>query len=90
MRGLLGRPALQAGEALWIAPCNSVHSLLMGYPIDLLYLDRSQMLIKIIHGLKPWRFSLALGAASVVETPAGTARALGLTPGCRLIWQACS
>jgi uncharacterized membrane protein (UPF0127 family) len=39
LRGLLGRPRLQAGEGLLIDPCPSVHTIGMGYPLDLVFLD---------------------------------------------------
>ena len=36
-KGLLGRDGLAAGEGLWIAPCESVHTFFMRFPIDLVY-----------------------------------------------------
>ena len=41
-KGLLGRDGLEAGEGLWIAPCESVHTFFMRFPIDLVYLDREK------------------------------------------------
>ncbi len=90
MRGLLGRAPLQPEEALWIAPCNSVHSLFMGYPLDLIFLDRQLTVIKIINNLNPWRFSAAVGAHSVVELAANTVANLNISKGSRLAWQPCA
>ncbi len=41
-KGLLGRDGLAAGDGLWIAPCESVHTFFMRFPIDLVYLDREK------------------------------------------------
>ena len=90
MRGLLGRPRLNDSEALWITPCNSVHSLFMGYPLDLIYLNRQLTVIKIIDQMKPWRLSAGPRAHSVLELAAGNAATLGIATGATLVWQPCA
>lgn len=90
MRGLLGRSPLQGSEALWITPCNSVHSLFMGYPLDLVYLNRRLSVVKIIERMKPWRFSARPAAHSVIELAAGGATTVGITTGTQLVWQPCA
>jgi uncharacterized protein len=82
--GLLGRRALAEGEALWLTPCNSVHTLGMSYPIDVVYLDKSDRVIGIRHALAPRRVSAARRARSVLELPARSAERLGLAPGVRV------
>ncbi|MGH9562296.1 MAG: DUF192 domain-containing protein [Terracidiphilus sp.] len=74
-KGLLGRDSLPAGEGLWIAPCESVHTFFMRFPIDLVYLDRKLRVKKVRHGVRAWRVSACLTAYSVLELPAGTAAA---------------
>jgi uncharacterized membrane protein (UPF0127 family) len=74
-KGLLGREGLSPGEGLWIAPCESVHTFLMRFPIDLIYLDRKLRVKKVRHSVPPWRMSACLTAHSVLELPAGTAAA---------------
>ncbi len=74
-KGLLGRKCLQPGEGLWIAPCESVHTFFMKFPIDLVYLDRKLQVKKIRDSVGPWRLSACLTARSVLELPAGTIRA---------------
>ena len=71
-RGLLGRDRLEAGEGLWIVPCESVHTFFMRFPIDLVYLDRGKRVKKVRSGVGPWRLSACLPAHSVLELPAGT------------------
>ena len=38
-RGLLGRTPLDWNQGFWIEPCSSVHTIGMGYPLDLAFLD---------------------------------------------------
>ena len=88
MRGLLGRPALAPDNGLWLAPCNSVHTAFMAYPIDVVFLDGSLMVLHIVPALAPWRSALRLRARSTLELVAGAATACELTIGQRLRWQA--
>jgi uncharacterized membrane protein (UPF0127 family) len=84
LRGLVGasRSDFGNGCGLWIVPCRGVHTLAMRFPIDVVYLDRSQTVVYIEKGLQPWRFApVRLQAASVLELPCqtvtGTRTALG-------------
>lgn len=88
MRGLLGRPALAPGEGLLIAPCNSVHTIGMRYPIDVVFLDREGRVIKVRSALRPLRMAMARGARQVIELAAGEASRLGLLPRRALRWSA--
>lgn len=76
LRGLLGlKPSdFRNGYGLWITPCRGVHTLGMGFPIDLVYLDRSMTVIHIQRDVQPWRFApIKRYAASVLELPSRTA-----------------
>jgi uncharacterized membrane protein (UPF0127 family) len=45
----------------------------MRYPIDVLYLDRANIVVHVIANLQPWRFApVRLQAASVLELPTHT------------------
>lgn len=71
-RGLLATPPLQEGQALLIDPCNWIHTLGMGYPIDVLYLDRYLRVVEISEGMKPNRIGpWVRKAQAVIELPAG-------------------
>ena len=74
-KGLLGRESLLPGEGLWIAPCESVHTFFMRFPIDLVYLDHKLQVRKVRHCVGAWRISACFSAHSVLELPAGTAQA---------------
>ena len=84
MRGLLGRRYLSAGEALLLRPASAIHTALMNFPIDAVFLDRGGVVLQIAHDLAPWRAASKRGAASVLELPAGVASARGIEPGDRL------
>lgn len=82
--GLLGRPILDRTEALWIAPCPSVHTLGMRYPIDVIFCDDDGRIVRIVENLQPDRMASAKGARHTCEMLAGAARAIGLSAGDRL------
>lgn len=87
MRGLLGRPPLAHNQGLLISPCNSVHTLGMTYPIDVIYIDRNQCVVKIVPELKPQRVSFCIKASATLELCAGSAKKLKLNLGDQLFWQ---
>lgn len=72
MKGLLGKSELPIGEALWIKPCISIHTFFMKFPIDVLFLDKTNQVIAIIKNMLPNRLTrLYPKASSVFELPAG-------------------
>ena len=76
LRGLLGLGTddFRNGSGLWIVTCHGVHTLGMGFPIDVLYLDHGLKVVGIQSEVRPWRFTPVLRkAASVLELPCGTA-----------------
>lgn len=82
LRGLLGCPPLRSGQGLWIAPCNWIHTLGMGFSIDVLYLDREGQVLRVTSGMHPNRIGpLVWRANSVVELPAGTIEGTGTRVG---------
>lgn len=81
MRGLLGRDGLATGGGMRFDGTNSIHMFFMRFPIDVLYLDRNDRVVKIVRDLAPWRFSAAWRAKATIELPAGTLRAHGVEVG---------
>ena len=75
-KGLLGRAGLTPGEAIWIVPCESVHTFGMKFAIDLVYLDRKLRIRKIRRNVRPWRISGCFTAHSVVELASGSIRTM--------------
>jgi uncharacterized membrane protein (UPF0127 family) len=86
-RGLLGRPPLQSGEGLLIDDCRLVHTVGMGYPLDLAFLDRGGRVRKLVKALAPLRMAGSLAARTTLELAAGTAERIGLAEGDCLKWR---
>jgi len=82
VRGLLGTPPLHSGQGLLITPCNWIHTLGMGFPIDVLYLDREGQVLRMAAEMRPNRIAPPVWrASSVVELPAGAIEHTGTRAG---------
>jgi uncharacterized membrane protein (UPF0127 family) len=83
--GLLNKKVLADSEALYISPCNSIHTFFMRFPIDACFVNAEMEIIKQYSILKPWRISAIIpGARGVFEFPAGTLNKCGLAKGDKL------
>lgn len=71
MRGLLGRESLAAGEGMLLQPAPSIHTAFMRFAIDVVFVDGTLRVKKIVPQLKPWRMASAHGAWAVIELAAG-------------------
>jgi uncharacterized membrane protein (UPF0127 family) len=80
MRGLYGK-TLDEFVGLWIIPCNSVHTIAMKYPLDLVYLDKQLKIVKLVECLGSWKFSGTFSAHSVIELRAGLINEYGFQKG---------
>jgi uncharacterized protein len=85
VRGLLGRRRLEADEGLLLRPAGSVHTFFMRFAIDVVFLDREDTVVKVVPGLRPWRFAAARRAKRTLELAAGAASRARLVPGERLV-----
>jgi uncharacterized protein len=70
-RGLLGRAGLDPSSALIILPCFAVHTVSMQFPIDVLFLDRGGVVVRVVKNMGPRRIAAAWRAHAVVEMAAG-------------------
>jgi hypothetical protein len=87
LRGLLGLRAddFRNGSCLWIVPCHGVHTLGMGFPIDVVYLDGGMTVVHVEQNLRPWRVApVRMQATSVLELPSHTVRETGTGVGDRI------
>lgn len=83
--GLHLLPRLQPGEGLLLPGATTIDTTFMGYPIDLVFLDRSNRVTRVVHGMRPWRMVLGgAGGRDCLELPAGAARASGTEVGDQL------
>ena len=88
MRGLLGRGVLLPGNGIVLRPGWSIHTAFMRFPIDVVFVDADQVVLRIVAGLKPWRAALCRGAHDVVELANGVCSRHGLETGDRVAWAA--
>jgi uncharacterized protein len=87
-RGLLGRTGLEAGTGLWLVPCEWVHMFGMKFAIDIVVLDKNDVVIGVQEALRPgWIGKLFWGAHSTLELPVGAIRASGTAKGDRVAWE---
>jgi uncharacterized membrane protein (UPF0127 family) len=84
MRGLLGRRGLAQGEGLLLEPAGSIHTFFMRFPIDVVFLDREQRVVRVVPNLRPWRTAGVRKARAVLELAAGEAARVGMTAGSAL------
>ncbi|MGH7933435.1 MAG: DUF192 domain-containing protein [Candidatus Binataceae bacterium] len=86
-RGLLGRERLEPGHGMLFArgrfePFMWMHMFFMRFAIDIVFLDRNGVVIKINPELKPWRISsVVTRARKALELPAGAAAQSGTAVG---------
>jgi uncharacterized membrane protein (UPF0127 family) len=73
LRGLLGRRRLEADEGLLLRPVGAIHTLFMRFAIDVVFLDRDYVVLKVVENVRPWRFAAARRAKAVLELPTGSA-----------------
>ena len=69
-----------------LRPGWSIHTAFMRFPIDAVFLDADQVVIKIEHEVGQWRTVSCRGAREVVELSAGECRRRGLEVGDRVAW----
>ena len=82
LKGLLGHAPLQSGEGLLLKGEKAIHTVGMGFPIDVLFLDRTGKIVHLMTDMGPLRFSPFVSrAANVLEIAAGQAAQTGTTLG---------
>ena len=88
LRGLLGKRDLPSGHGVLLRPAWSIHTAFMRFPIDVVFLDADQIVIKIVPDLRPFKTASCRGAREVVELRAGECERRGLALGDRVAWAA--
>lgn len=69
IRGLIGTKDLPSDEGMLILKCNAIHTFFMSFPIDAIFLDKNDNVVKTVKNIRPWRFFVWGGfkAAKVLE-----------------------
>ena len=89
--GLMGRPSLPDGAALWLPESNGIHMMFMRFPIDAVFVGRAdadglRAVVAVHERLPTWRglVPLVRGSHGVLELPAGVINATGTAVGDRV------
>ena len=82
LKGLIGHAPLKEGEGMVIVPCQSIHSFFMRFPIDAVFINGDNRVIRLAENLKPNRIGPIVPRAKVVvELPVGTIARTGTQVG---------
>ena len=86
--GLMGRPSLAPGSALWLPDSNGIHMMFMRFPIDAVFLGRpdpeeAREVVAVHRDLRAWTglVPFVRGAHGVLELPVGAIDASGTQVG---------
>jgi uncharacterized membrane protein (UPF0127 family) len=89
--GLMGRPSLAPGAALWLPDGNGIHMMFMRFAIDAVFVghpdaDGGRPVVSVHVGLPAWRgiVPLVRAAHGVLELPVGAIAASGTVVGDRI------
>lgn len=86
LRGLLGKGSLRSGEGISLRPAWSIHTAFMRFPIDVVFLDHDQVVVRVEESLRPFKTASCRGAREIVELPSGECARRGLKVGDRVAW----
>ena len=87
LRGLIGRRFDDTMDGMIFPRCGAVHTCFMGMAVDLLFLDRSDRVVRIDHRVPPWMLCRRHAAAvTVVELPPGRLASAGVAEGHQIVW----
>ena len=62
----------------------SAHTVGMGFPIDVAFVDAGVRIVRVVHSLPPWRLAASIGGCAVIELAAGRLREYDVNVGDRL------
>lgn len=73
LRGLIGKQNLEADSGVVIDPCSLIHTFGMNFPIDVIFVNKKNMVCRIIPNMPKSRISPIVKEANmVIEATAGT------------------
>lgn len=82
--GLLGKRRLAADSCVWLDRCAAVHTVGMRFSLDLAFVSRAGVVLRVDANVPPGRIRWMCGADAVVEASAGVLRSCGVRAGVRL------
>ena len=86
-KGLLGHDSLPDGSGLIIAPSQAIHTFSMRFAIDVAFVSKDGLVLKVRRAVPPRRIAVSFRAFAVIELPAGALEAGDTKPGDRLTFR---
>lgn len=83
-RGRIASPPAQACHAWRLQPCRAVHTFFLSRPIDVVFCNSDETIVRLAPMLSPWRCVASRVATCTWEFPGGTIARLALRLGDRL------
>jgi uncharacterized membrane protein (UPF0127 family) len=68
--GLMFKKSIGPEYALIFYNATSIHTFFMRFPIDIIFLDKNNQIIRISQALKPWRMVFCSHSKVTIELPA--------------------
>lgn len=73
MVGLLNRDSLSEGEGLVITHCQQIHMFCMRFPIDVIFVDKNNVIVGLVKNIRPSAVSPIFWKADrAIELPVAT------------------
>ena len=70
--GLIGRKPISSREGLLLPRCRCIHMCFMRFPIDVIFIDRQNMVVGLVKEIKPFHISPYFSKAqTAIEIAAG-------------------
>lgn len=82
--GLIAHPSSAFSTGFLIERCRAVHTFWMRWPIDVVFLSASGVVLEVRERMTPWRFAFCFAARDVLELSGGSSSRLALRPGVRV------
>lgn len=84
MRGMIGR-SFDGFDAMVFPRCSAIHTFFMSMPIDVIFADQENVVVKVFKSLPTWRPCICVPrAVTVIEMPSGTLDKTPVDPGDKL------
>lgn len=85
--GLMGRAPLAPNRGLLLRPCAEIHTFFMRFPLDLIFMDDRDAVVRVVRNVEPWRMTFGgRGARAVLEAASGWMPGDAVRPGDRITW----
>jgi uncharacterized membrane protein (UPF0127 family) len=85
--GLIGRESLLPEDAIFLNPCNGIHTCFMNFNIDVVFIDADYKILRCFPRLEPWQFVVWVkNAYGALEMCTGMIERFGLKENEKLLF----